>query len=528
MSNTQPPTPEPSVMAESPKSKSTEYSPTKSMQKEKLLQQDFDEISLNTPTYIPNDSRRQNKSPSERLSPTSSTSTQSRITSSLPEVSPQEFILIVNEIRQAIRAGKLPLRIHQGSSGSYFCQDHMLRTQAVFKPKDEEPYGHLNPKWTKWFHRNLFPCCFGRSSLIPNVGYLSEASASLIDRQLKIGLVPRTEVVKLASASFSYPRRVLAASKRTQGEVPLPLKIGSFQLFLEGFENASSFLARNPWPASCALDQTRKGSKDRTSLDPPTHDDDTLPMLSHDHHSQKKIWSIFRQRQFRLELEKLILFDYLIRNTDRGLDNWMIKISEDDSISIAAIDHGLAFPHQHPSNWRSYPYGWLQLPPSLLDRPFSESVRMHFLSLLTSTSWWQNTELLLIKLNHLDPDFNRKMFDKQLEVIRGQAWNLVECLKTPGEGPLELCRRPPVIVFEHEENDLDDEVQGAELPSVPASGYQVLVPPAKTYQGVSPTSPNISWPDPFLAHEISSDTNTRKKVIRKLKTLTSRPCFASC
>lgn len=26
---------------------------------------------------------------------------------------------------------------------------------GVFKPKSEEPYGHLNPKWTKYFHKVL-------------------------------------------------------------------------------------------------------------------------------------------------------------------------------------------------------------------------------------------------------------------------------------------------------------------------------------------------------------------------------------
>ena len=26
------------------------------------------------------------------------------------------------------------------------------------------------------------------------------------------------------------------------------------------------------------------------------------------------------------ELEKLVILDYLMRNTDRGLDNWMIKL----------------------------------------------------------------------------------------------------------------------------------------------------------------------------------------------------------
>lgn len=30
---------------------------------------------------------------------------------------------------------------------------------GVFKPKSEEPYGHLNPKWTKYFHKVLSVTC---------------------------------------------------------------------------------------------------------------------------------------------------------------------------------------------------------------------------------------------------------------------------------------------------------------------------------------------------------------------------------
>ena len=64
----------------------------------------------------------------------------------------------------------------------------------MFKPKDEEPYGHLNPKWTKWCHKICCPCCFGRNCLIPNQGYLSEAGASLVDLKLGLNVVPKTKV----------------------------------------------------------------------------------------------------------------------------------------------------------------------------------------------------------------------------------------------------------------------------------------------------------------------------------------------
>lgn len=95
---------------------------------------------------------------------------------------------------------------------------------GVFKPKDEEPYGRLNPKWTKWMHKLCCPCCFGRSCLIPNQGYLSEAAAYVVDAKLKLDIVPKTrvgienlhhrfhlkevlfQVVKLVSETFNYPR----------------------------------------------------------------------------------------------------------------------------------------------------------------------------------------------------------------------------------------------------------------------------------------------------------------------------------
>ena len=74
-----------------------------------------------------------------------------------------EFDAIVDSVRIAIRMGLHPRMIRQGSSGSYFVSNSAGKTVGIFKPKNEEPYGKLNPKWTKWLHRNLFPCCFGRS-----------------------------------------------------------------------------------------------------------------------------------------------------------------------------------------------------------------------------------------------------------------------------------------------------------------------------------------------------------------------------
>lgn len=40
------------------------------------------------------------------------------------------------------------------------------------------------------------------------------------------------------------------------------------------------------------------------------------------------------------------------------------------------------------------------------------------------------------------------MFARQIAVMKGQAWNVVETLKTPDHGPLELCRRARVCVWD--------------------------------------------------------------------------------
>lgn len=74
---------------------------------------------------------------------------------------------------------------------------------------------------------------------------------------------------------------------------------------------------------------------------------------------------------------------------------------------IAAIDNSLSFPHEHPQGWRSYTYGWLYLPVSIIGRPFSEKTRSHFLPLLTSKTWWEETTFQLEKLFAVDPDFVR-------------------------------------------------------------------------------------------------------------------------
>ncbi|CAF1473245.1 unnamed protein product, partial [Didymodactylos carnosus] len=145
------------------------------------------------------------------------------------------------------------------------------------------------------------PCCFGRSCLVPNQGYLSEAGASLIDTKLKLNVVPKTKVVRLAADSFNYPaykRKWMTAKREINERVSaqfhgrrvfqprgLPTKIGSFQLFVEGYSDA----------------------------------DVLLKQIDHDSLTEEV------SQQFQRKFERLVVLDYIIRNTDRNNGNWLIK-----------------------------------------------------------------------------------------------------------------------------------------------------------------------------------------------------------
>ncbi|KAI0743598.1 phosphatidylinositol 3 and 4-kinase-domain-containing protein [Daedaleopsis nitida] len=426
----------------------------------------------------------------------------------------------VQAVRDAIKEGIHPKMITKGSSGSYFARakvDGRVQTVAVFKPKDEEPYGRLNPKTTKWLHRQfrwIIP--FGRACLIPNLSYISEAAASLLDGRLSLDIVPRTQLVSLSSQAFFYDWLDRNAAKKGK---PLPEKIGSMQYFLHGFTDASDFLRKHPWPGRAisdtfADDSHRKGGFGKkflaavkvvcgkTGAEDEMYDDDDdgdTSMLydrSESRSSEPFYWTPALQDNFREELEKFVILlqafraYYLMLNTDRGADNYMIKYCEGDhSKSLVDVAPsrtsrpdmpmmtelrrtepvgggntiiGTSTPplyaqsYNHPKGWRSYTYGWLYLPVTIIGRPFSQKTRDHFLPLLTSKEWWAETTFELRKLFVVDPDFHPKMFRRQLAVIKGQAWNIVQSLRHADEGPLELTRRTKVLVWDDEVPVTDD------------------------------------------------------------------------
>ena len=253
-------------------------------------------------------------------------------------MSKEEFEDLVESVRVAIELGIHPKLISQGSSGSYFAQNSDGKVLGVFKPKDEEPYASRNPKWTKWIHRNLFPFFFGRACLIPNLSYVSEAAAYTLDTQLRTNLVPYTDVVGLSSKSFSYDfwdRRAYYRKKK-----PLPEKLGSFQVFLKGYKDATLFLKDHPWPdqhnsgfrpVTPQRKRKRRWAEDCRPGGPPSdgeEGEDSDGTTQEESGRQRVFWSDSLQQSFRVQLEKLVVLDYIMRNTDRGLDNWMIRIDE--------------------------------------------------------------------------------------------------------------------------------------------------------------------------------------------------------
>ncbi|WKY16940.1 hypothetical protein Q1695_001502 [Nippostrongylus brasiliensis] len=329
-------------------------------------------------------------------------------------------------------------------------------------------------------------------AIVAVAGYLSEAGASLVDKKLGLNIVPTTALVELAAPTFYYGRvdRAKARAKeRIQSRYPdlgrrfhrigLPPKKGSFQLFVTGYQDAAHWL---------------------------------------------RIWDNFpeqapppvTQREFQLLFEKIVILDYVIRNTDRGNDNWLIKYEQAEvveppvvpndpnptstaepppppkpdegqlidladgnsracgpeelvdeqqtrssaepapaevewadvsvpRVSIAAIDNGLAFPFKHPDEWRAYPFGWAQLP--MAQKPFSEETVNAILPLLDDTNFVRELGEELKQVFKKDKGFDKKMFERQLSVMRGQIFNLREALRTK-KSPYQLILMPAQYMVE--------------------------------------------------------------------------------
>jgi len=147
---------------------------------------------------------------------------------------------------------------------------------------------------------------------------------------------------------------------------------------------------------------------------------------------------------------------------------------------------------------------------SVIGRPFSDRVRKHILPLLTSKDWWEETTLELRKLFAKDPGYHPSMFRRQLAVMKGQAWNIVQCLKHSDEGPLELTRRKKMLVWD-DEIEIDDnatpEAFSGPLTSSPLIHNRDVPPPSPSPRPRPRRSLSIGNSDGFppLVRRASTD-----------------------
>ncbi|KHN79741.1 Phosphatidylinositol 4-kinase type 2-beta [Toxocara canis] len=314
----------------------------------------------------------------------------------------EDFVELLSQTQQAIDVGINPILITTGSSGSYFVRNKDGENIGVFKPKDEEPFAEHNPKWPKYFQRFLCFCCFGRACLIPKSGFLSEAGASLVDERFQLRIVPKTRIIRMAAPTFFYPKRLC-------GREELRPKIGSYQVFVHGYKPAIEVASE--WMA-----------------------DDPRCTLTDDERSR-----------FLYLFQKMCILDYVIRNTDRNNDNWLIKYVPGSILELAAIDHGLAFPVKHPeiaTRLRPYPFAWGTLP--LARKQWDESLRKQMLELL-SPLFVHRLCLDVKRLFICGGDNNRFLVENQIDVMRGQIWNLRLSLLAK-ESPADMLKRDLLVV----------------------------------------------------------------------------------
>lgn len=123
-----------------------------------------------------------------------------------------------------------------------------------------------------------------------------------------------------------------------------------------------------------------------------------------------------------------------------------------------------------------------------------------------------------------DPDFKERMYAKQIAVMKGQAWNVVETLKTEGHGPLELTRRARVHVWddlvdvptvvplerpsmEQSTRRIRRERQEQEEMDISAAGASAPERPSQDLLG--PTSPKKEVQSPFNVSRQNSSMDVR-------------------
>lgn len=433
----------------------------------------------------------------------------------------QNFELL---LKKTLKSTIQPRLMKKGSSGTYMIFDSEdTQPKFIFKPMNEEPYSLVNqPKWLKFLQYKLLPWSFGRECLINNgnYGYITDLLVSRLDYMLldDEGIVPWCDVCVLDSASFfaknsvrsnvrlfikdiitiieqNYEQNiawlyyclifikvffikmfkllVFICTGTLSGEkIAVQRKLGSLQIFEKEFETADDFFEKNPLP-----ENDLKGNE------------------------SFNIWTVGLLNELHQQLQKLFVLDFMTRNTDRNIDNWMISYKHDEEpgsrIKIKAIDNSLAFPFHHPNSIRTYPFEWLhKLPVYILQKKMDPAFIKKISLKLSNDSWWESFRVIFWEthsrsgkvfvtgpensssINYYDnPNFNllgNSKFklnidykvDLQWSLFKGQAFLLYKLLKAGVSGievniidliQMERCYvyEDPCHYFTSENNDSD-------------------------------------------------------------------------
>ena len=59
---------------------------------------------------------------------------------------PEKIKNLILEVQSGLNNGRNPKLAEEGTSGTYFLENHAKKIVALFKPFDEEPYASENPR----------------------------------------------------------------------------------------------------------------------------------------------------------------------------------------------------------------------------------------------------------------------------------------------------------------------------------------------------------------------------------------------
>jgi len=236
----------------------------------------------------------------------------------------QEKILksIAKGVRRSAKSSKLlrngnilkdlsqqPIIPKRGISGTYVIHGSQTFIAGVFKPCDEELGGPNNP--IKIHLRGAFGHSSEHYHLRIGEGVHREVGAYVVDRFLRLGIVPETCYMECSHPSFfdATQGKYLEENKKKQG---------SFQEYIIGYKH---------------LSELRRWEIEQIPVD---------------------------------QFHRLILLDLIIGNLDRHISNVLTNGKK-----MVAIDHGLSFPSRHMNgrvqSWVRWPQMRMAFFPSLYE-----------------------------------------------------------------------------------------------------------------------------------------------------------------